>query len=148
MRVTKQQLTEEVVRNVLLAWYRDFSAQAPVEQLARYLAPDVELTFLGPEDAVKGREAFCAWWPRVCHGYFDERHEVEKLEVHVDGLTASADVTVRWEARARQPDAPRSQYVAYLARQRFRLVQREDGRVEIASKRALAHEATAPKYGY
>jgi hypothetical protein len=140
-------LDARAVQNVILTWYHGTNEHLPVEQLQRLLSADVEMRYPNRNEPFVGHEAFHAWYADVLSRYFDETHIVESwdIDTHVDQATAV--VIVRWETRAWEPGAARSTYRAYLSRQRFKLVRREDGVVHITAKIVETFDPTTPIYG-
>jgi hypothetical protein len=146
MPTTPARLTEDMVRNIILTWYHGTNEHLPVEQVELLLAPDVEMRYPNRPEPFVGREAFRTWYADVLATYFDETHVVESWQIAIEGAQATATVVVRWETRSWQAGAARSEYRAYLSRQRFRIARREDGGVEITAKIAETFEGTAPLY--
>lgn len=140
-------LTEEAVRNVVLTWYHGTNEHLPVEQIEVLLSPNVEMRYPNRPEPFFGREAFRTWYADVLSRYFDETHVVESWDVTVEGAEATAVVVVRWETRQWEVGAARSEYRAYLSRQRFRVVRHDDGRVEIEAKIVETFGPTTPVYG-
>ena len=143
----RPELTDDIVRNVILTWYQGTNDHRPVEQIEALLASDVEMRYPNRPDPFVGRQAFRDWYADVLTKYFDETHLVESWDIAIEGVLATATVVVRWETRAWEVGAARSTYRAYLSRQRFRLARRENGRVEITAKIAESFEPTAPLHG-
>lgn len=147
MTEPRPELTEDMVRNIILTWYNGTNEHLPVEQIEVLLSPEVEMYYPNRPDPFVGRQAFRDWYADVLAKYFDETHIVESWEISIEGAQATAVVVVRWETRSWEVGAARSEYRAHLSRQRFRVARQEGGQVEILAKIAETFEDTAPIYG-
>lgn len=147
MDKTSCTLTDDMVRNVILTWYHGTNEHLPVEQLEPLLAFDVEMRYPNRPEPFVGRQAFRDWYADVLSKYFDETHIVELWDITIGRNQAVAVVVVRWEARSWEVGAVRSNYRAYLSRQRFRFANRENGGCEITAKIVETFEPTSPLYG-
>jgi hypothetical protein len=140
-------LTEGMVRNIIMTWYHGTNEHSPVESLLMLLAGDVEMSYPNHPTPFIGLQAFRDWYGDVLQRYFDETHEIQSIDIALNGPRADATVVVRWEARSWTVGAARSEYRAHLSRQRFRIVRRDDGRAAITAKIVETFEPTAPLYG-
>ena len=98
-------------------------------------------------DSFVGRLACRESYADAAASYFDETHKVESWDISCSGLSAEAVFAVRREARTWRPPEARSSYAAHPSRQRFKIVRRLDGAVEITSKVVQTFEPTASLYG-
>jgi hypothetical protein len=140
-------LTEEIVRNVIGSWYYATNEHLPVERLESFLTEDVEMRYPNRPEPFFGREAFREWYADVLSKYFDEVHIVEAWDIALNGHSASAVVVVRWETRHWASGAARSEYHAYLSRQRFVIERTNGGAVLIKAKIVETFEETTPIHG-
>jgi len=117
-------------------WYRRLDAHAPAAEYLPLLADDVRLVF--PEATLQGKDAYLAWYqggqgmPGVINLFFDEVHELKRVDVAVRGADAGswrADVliVVKWEARRWTAPQPKSTYLGFDAWQRWTLGLSTDG---------------------
>jgi hypothetical protein len=146
MTGSTRQLTDSMVRNVVLTWYHGTNEHMPVERIEVLLAPNVEMSYPNRPDPFIGRQAFRDWYADVLAKYFDESHTVESWDISIEGAQATVVVIVRWERRAWEIGTARSDYRAFLSRQRFSVALLESGQVEITAKRAETFEPTSPVY--
>lgn len=146
--MNQNDLNEQMVRNVILTWYHGTNEHRPVAEFETILSPEVEMRYPNKDQPFIGRGAFREWYADVLGKFFDETHEVESWKIEVEGNRAVAVVIVRWETRSWVPGAARSQYNAFLSRQRFEIERSaQDGRVYIKKKIAETFEPTAPIHG-
>jgi hypothetical protein len=141
-------LSESMVRNLIANWYHSMNDHVPVDDMAKMLADDVQMTYPEVGHPFTGIPAFRDWYAGVVSKYFDQTHLVEKWDIRIDGDRADVGVVVRWERRSWESGEARSMYAASLSRQRFRIERSpENGRVFIREKHALTFEPTAAIYG-
>jgi hypothetical protein len=143
----KNDLTEAMVRNVILTWYSSTNEHRPVEDFETMLSDDVRMSYPNQPEPIVGRAAFRKWYAGVLNVYFDETHELESCHIRIDENRAEAIVIVRWEARSWPVGAARSKYEATLTRQRFEFERiPDDGRVQICVKNVETFDKVAPIY--
>ncbi len=115
------------VRAFVYEWYRMLDIHAPPEQLAA-LVSDAGLNMQFPEGPLNSVAEFTNWYRGVIGIFFDETHELKNLAIDVrsqssgfDPQTWQADVSlvVRWQAHRWKPPAPKSDYLAFDAWQRW-----------------------------
>jgi glyoxylase I family protein len=141
-------LDEDSVRRLVLAWYAGTNAHRPVEELTAMLTKDVEMRYPDSPEPLFGHDAFRTWYANVLRLYFDETHTVENWNINVADNQATITVVVRWERRSWTVGAERSDYSAYLSRQRFEIHRFPDtGAVLIAKKIVETFDRTSPIYG-
>jgi len=129
---------EDAVRVLAYEWYRKLDTHAPLQDYLALLADDCRMVF--PEATLTGKDSFSAWYqggaqnlPGVINLFFDEKHEVKRLDVKLSGDKPSdwqADVliVVKWEARRWTPPRPTSDYLGFDAWQRWTVRLSADGR--------------------
>jgi hypothetical protein len=133
---------EAAVRAFVYAWYRLLDEHAPVEQYLPLLSGDVEMVL--PEVTLTGPEGFTAWYrggsekysslPGVINVFFDEVHELKRVEISFEDGAHGADdhasvlVVVRWEAHRWTPPRARSDVLRFDAWQRWVVTFSPEGR--------------------
>jgi hypothetical protein len=124
---------EAEIRALVYDWYRKLDVHAPVEEILPALAEDATMVF--PESTLRGLDAFKTWYqggsaasalPGVINLFFDEKHELKRVDIAITGSGAAwraeVGVVVRWEARRwKAPDA-KSDYLGFDAWQRWAVV--------------------------
>ena len=147
--MAEQGLTADNIRNLVLTWYSATNEHRPLGFLQAMLSDGVEMRYPNVAGTMISKDAFRKWYEDVLVKYFDETHHVEAWEkIRTEGNHASATVCVRWEARSWTTGAPRSNYEAYLSRQRFEFARLPaQGRVVIAKKIVETFERVAPIFG-
>ena len=109
-------LTVDEVERLMRKWYLDLlDTHAPADQLVACLDENVDMRY--PEATFTGTAAFRDWYDRIVTTYFDEVHEITKLEVSLDGDTAVVDIMVDWQAKVWVPPAAKSVWIGYHADQ-------------------------------
>jgi len=136
--VTATLPTENSVRVLVYEWYRKLDQHAPLLECLAMLADDCRLVF--PDVTLTGKESFAAWYqggaqnlPGVVNLFFDEKHEVKRVDVKLSGIQpsewqANVLVVVKWEARRWTPPRPNSDYLGFDAWQRWTVGLSVDGR--------------------
>jgi hypothetical protein len=141
-------LSESTVRNLITNWYHSMNDHVPVDEMAKMLADDVQMTYPEVGHPFIGIPAFRDWYAGVVTKYFDQTHLVEKWDIHIDSDRADVAVVVRWEHRSWESGEATSTYAANLSHQRFRIERSpEDGRVLIREKHAITFGPTSAVYG-
>jgi hypothetical protein len=141
-------LSERMVRNLITNWYHSMNDHVPVEDMTKMLADDVQMTYPEVGHPFVGIPAFRDWYAGVVSKYFDQTHQVEKWDIHIDGDLADVALVVRWEHRSWVSGEATSTYAANLSHQRLRIERSpEDGRVLIREKHAIRFEPTSAVYG-
>jgi hypothetical protein len=91
---------EAEIRALVYDWYRKLDVHAPVEEILPALAEDATMVF--PESTLSGLDAFKAWYqggsagsalPGVINLFFDERHELKRVDIAVNGSGAGKRLT-------------------------------------------------------
>ena len=140
-------LDRAMVQNALLGWYAGTNDHKPVEQLLKYLADDVQMYYPDSPKPITGKEAFVAWYANALVHYFDETHQIESIDIRIEGRKATVAVVVRWECRMWAPGDAKSSYQAFLSHQRVEFEKSAaDGRLLMTKKFVDALEKTAPLY--
>lgn len=125
-------------------WYRALDRHDDVESVLPYLVDDgLELRF--PEGTFTGHAGFRAWYEAVTTRFFDEVHEVKKVEVQPwEADRTTAKVVVNWQATVWDPPAPRSGWLGFDAYQTWELVRDRTGRPRV---RVYAVDSLEPMAG-
>ena len=112
-------LTEAEVRDLVATWYKKLDVHAPAAEVADLVADgDLEMRF--PEATLRNRHEFVEkWYEVVIRRFFDEDHEMRKLDVELAGDKAFVNLVVRWQAKIWDPPAPTSVYLGFDAAQRW-----------------------------
>ena len=112
-------LTEAEVRDLVTTWYKKLDVHAPAPEVAALVA-DGELEMRFPEATLRNRQEFVEkWYEVVIRRFFDEVHEMRKLDVELAGDKAYVNLVVRWQAKIWDPPAPKSTYLGFDAAQRW-----------------------------
>lgn len=113
-------LTTENIRKFVAAWYYALDVHAPVEECYRFLADEcLDMQF--PDGKICDFASFKTWYDRVTHLFFDENHNVQSVEIQINGGEAVADIVVGWQASWFEPPAAKSKRVSMNASQRWRI---------------------------
>jgi hypothetical protein len=120
---------ERRVRAFVYEWFRRLDEHAPVEQVESMLSAQ-SLEMVLPETTLHDRAAFRKWYEDVTRLFFDEKHELKRLDVAIapDGGAAEVSVVARWEARRWRAPAARSEWIGFDAAQRWSVALSADGR--------------------
>src|SRR5579859_1340649 len=110
-------LTEQAVRDLVRDWYEALDRHVDLAQVLPYLIGEgLEMRF--PEATLHTTAEFEGWYQAVTHRFFDEVHELKKVEVDLsEGDEATVDIVVNWQATVWNPPAPRSEWLGFDARQ-------------------------------
>mgnify|MGYP001377429639 CR=1 FL=1 len=111
-------LTLSEITKFVRDWYKALDVHAPMVDVLPMLAREgLEMQF--PEATLQGHAGFEGWYQRVIRVFFDEVHEVKKVEIQPRGDDALVNVMVRWEASVWNPPAARSERIRLDAFQRW-----------------------------
>ncbi|MGO8692463.1 MAG: hypothetical protein ACLQMF_02220 [Rectinemataceae bacterium] len=109
-------LSAEEVKSLAKVWYEKLDVHAPmVELLPMLLDKGLEMRF--PEGTLRGWSGFEGWYQGVMRFFFDEVHEVKKVDVDLSGDTADVKVVVNWQAHRWKPPAAKSEWLGFDAYQ-------------------------------
>ncbi len=118
------------------AWYRALDVHAPFDEVYSLLAPE-GLVMRFPEAVVADRAAFSSWYQRVTQTFFDEEHNVHRVERTDAGGADAAELRVElgWQASFWVAPAARSRRICMDVTQRWvvRRSTRNGFRLEIQS---------------
>jgi SnoaL-like domain len=108
-----QTLTEVAVRQFVQEWYEALDRHDPIDDMLPYLASN-GLVLRFPDATVRSHDDFRDWYEDVTSRFFDEVHELRKVEVRmVSPVHADLSTVVNWQARAWQPPAARSSWLGF-----------------------------------
>jgi hypothetical protein len=110
--------TEPEIRDLATRWYRLLDEHAPVSAVLPLLTAD-GLEFQLPEGTLKGPEEFTRWYEGVIRAFFDEAHELKKVEVRPGPESTEVDVIVNWQAKRWHPPAAASEWIGFDSYQRW-----------------------------
>jgi len=106
------------IRKFVEAWYRKLDVHVPMVELLPLLADDgLEMVF--PEATVYGHAGFESWYQRVIRIFFDEAHEVTRVDVDRIEGGANLKIVVHWQASVWNPPAANSARINLDAYQRW-----------------------------
>ena len=111
-------LTEQGVKEFVVAWYRALDEHAPIEQCLSLLAED-GLRMQFPDGDIRDFASFKRWYDRVTNLFFDENHNVQSVVSSIAGNRATLEVVVGWQASWFEPPAAKSKRTAMDATQRW-----------------------------
>jgi hypothetical protein len=110
--------TDSDIRKFVEAWYRKLDVHVPMVELLPLLADDgLEMVF--PEATVRGHAGFEGWYQRVIRIFFDEVHEVTRVDIDRIEGGANLTIVVHWQASVWNPPAPNSARINLDAYQRW-----------------------------
>jgi hypothetical protein len=110
------ELTNREVQELVYTWFKKLTDKVPVEELLAMLsAEDLELRF--PEKTLRGYADFREWYTTVTHLFFDQVHDVKMLAVDLDGIQATVNLVVNWQARTWEPPAAYSKWQGFYVHQ-------------------------------
>ena len=136
-------LSVESVRRLVQDWYDALDRHDPIDAVLPYLAGN-GLTMQFPEATLRGEEDFRGWYDTVTRRFFDEIHEVKRVDVELlSPLHADVSVLVNWQARVWNPPAATSEWLGFDASQTWSVVL-QDGHPRI---RSYAVDDLAPMPG-
>lgn len=125
-------LTEESVRQFVQDWYDALDRHDPIADVLPYLSRN-GLTMRFPEATLHNVADFRDWYDAVTHRFFDEVHELKRVDVRlVSPAHADVSVVVNWQARVWNPPAARSEWLGFDASQTWSVVL-QDGAPRIRS---------------
>ncbi len=111
-------LTPSEITQFVRDWYKALDVHAPMVDVLPMLAREgLEMQF--PEATLHGHAEFEGWYQRVIRVFFDEVHEVKRVEIQPQGDDFLVNVVVRWEAGIWNPPAARSERIRLDAFQRW-----------------------------
>lgn len=112
-------ITAEQIRTFAAAWYLALDQHAPIEECWKLLA-DEGLRMEFPDGDIRDFESFKKWYDRVTHIFFDENHNVQRVEVlSSTGDQAECVVVVGWQASWFEPPAAKSKRTSMDATQKW-----------------------------
>lgn len=137
-------LTEQRVKEFVVAWYRALDEHAPVEECYSLLAAD-GLRMQFPDGDIRDFASFKRWYDRVTNLFFDESHAVQSVVTSLAGDRATLEVVVGWQASWFEPPAAKSKRTSMDATQRWevRASSRNPYGIEI-----VYYNATAEPFKY
>ena len=110
---TKQALLD----NLAKSWYSALDTHEPLHTLTEMLDPK-DLKMIFPEATLSGIEGFTSWYEGVIRIFFDEVHQVQKVEIMSDSAnSATVSVVVKWEASRWRAPSAKSERIMLLAYQ-------------------------------
>jgi ketosteroid isomerase-like protein len=110
-------LSDNDVRRLVQDWYDALDRHDPVEAILPYLVTE-GLVMRFPEGTLRGVDDFRGWYETVTRKFFDEVHDLKKVEVRPTGpTTAVVLVVVNWQARVWNPPAAHSVWIGFDATQ-------------------------------
>jgi len=143
-------ITEAQITRFVAAWYLALDQHVPPEECAKLVA-DEGLEMIFPEKTLHGIGDFKAWYaggkysdgtaaPGVINIFFDENHNVVKVQADISRDQARLDVTVAWQASWFEPPAAKSKRVSLDAVQRWivRKSNKNPYGLEVVSYNAMA----------
>jgi hypothetical protein len=122
-------LTKQAVASFVAHWFFLLDVHAAVADVQALLSSeDLEMVF--PEGTLQGLGAFGDWYKGVARIFFDEVHDLQKVDVTLsaDGRSAEVKLVVRWLARRWKAPAPRSEWLGFNAFQRWTVTLSAAGR--------------------
>jgi hypothetical protein len=128
--ISSNPLTESEVKRVVDDWYLKLDVHAPVEELLPMLATEgLEMVF--PEATLTTIDGFKGWYHAVTNRFFDEVHEMKRLDIAPRGDEADVSLVVNWQAKIWNPPDAKSQWLGFDARQTWIVARAADGRVVV-----------------
>jgi hypothetical protein len=106
------------VREFAAAWFRALDNHDPIEQCYAMLA-DSGLNMQFPDGDIRDFDSFKKWYDRVTNLFFDENHNVQSIEMRMEGNIAVVDVVVGWQASWWEPPTAKSKRTSMDATQRW-----------------------------
>jgi hypothetical protein len=113
----KMSFTEQQIKQFVDDWYLKLDVHAPVAEVLPLLSSEIEMQL--PETTLHGLDQFKTWYDRVIHTFFDEVHEMQKLDINIASDRADLELVVRWEASRWNAPAPQSDRLRFDAAQRW-----------------------------
>lgn len=116
----------EAIRKFANDWYVALDRHEPLESVLKMLVDDgLEMHF--PETTVRGHKGFAEWYDAVTNRFFDEVHEVTKVEATIKPDEAFVTVFVNWQAKIWNPPAATSTWLGFDADQTWVVVPGDAG---------------------
>lgn len=112
------QLTDSEINEFVGDWYKALDVHEPMVNILHMLADEgLEMQF--PEATLKGKDEFEGWYQGVIRIFFDEIHNVKKVEITPQGDDYLLAVVVEWEASVWKPPQDKSERIMLDAYQRW-----------------------------
>lgn len=148
-------ITEAQITRLATAWLQALDMHVPVEDCAKFLA-DSGLEMVFPEKTLHGLSDFKAWYaggtyedgttaPGVINIFFDETHNLHRVEPRIDGDVAEVRVILGWQASWFEPPAAKSKRTSLQATQQWTL-RRSDKNAQ--GLEIVRYVATAEPFNY
>jgi hypothetical protein len=111
-------LASAEVKALVVGWFRRLTDHAPVEEMLAMLdLQRLQMTF--PEATLRSEADFRKWYGDVTGKFFDQRHDLEMLDVDVQEHRAHVNLVVGWQARTWTPPAAYSGWIGAHAYQEW-----------------------------
>lgn len=111
----------ETIRKFAVDWYVALDRHDPLEDVLPMLVDNgLEMRF--PETTARGHDGFAKWYDVVINRFFDEEHEVTKVDATITGDSALVTVIVNWQAKIWDPPAAKSTWLGFDADQTWVVV--------------------------
>jgi len=120
------QLTEKAISDFVTEWYKALDRHDDLSSVKEMIV-DKGLEMRFPEVTARGHAGFAEWYEAVTNRFFDEVHEVTKVEPVIVGAEATVTVLVNWQARIWNPPAANSEWLGFDADQTWVVVAGEKG---------------------
>lgn len=124
-------LTDRAVRDLVQAWYVALDEHVDLNSVLPFVVEDgLEMRF--PEASLHSVAEFANWYGAVTHRFFDEVHELTRVDVDLSsGTHADVSLVVNWQARMWNAPAPRSEWLGFDATQTWEVVADPLGRLRV-----------------
>jgi steroid delta-isomerase-like uncharacterized protein len=113
-------LSDAEIRAFVDTWCRRLDAHAPPDELLGLVDVD-EFEAQFPGGQRQTRAEFAEFYQQSLGKFFDERHEVRRLDFHPDPLGAEVRLLVRWQARQRTDNPSTDELLSRDVKQRWRI---------------------------
>ncbi len=111
-------ITEDQIKKFTAAWFLALDQHVPLEAAYQFLADDgLHMQF--PDGDIRDFDSFKKWYDRVTHLFFDENHNVQSVEVTINGDQADLRIVVGWQASWFEPPAAKSKRTSMDATQQW-----------------------------
>jgi hypothetical protein len=112
-------MTDENIKSFVAAWYYALDIHAPASDCEKFLVDDgLQLVF--PEKTMRSFAEFEDWLGFIYKTFFDELHNVVKVEIKNNGESgADLEVVVAWQASWFTPPDAKSKRTSMNAYQRW-----------------------------
>jgi|GEM_PF-1637038 len=97
-----QKLTQDSVRDFVMQFYRWADDNTPLVRFLPHIEDDFHMVWTNTCE-FRGQEGFEEFWRNLTSNTFDRQHNVEDLEVTIDGDTAEANFLIHQFAKAWRP---------------------------------------------